>query len=395
VSRDYAAYRRLLRGRRLPAAFVDLEMFDANAAALVRRANGTRVRIATKSVRCVPLLRRVLEAQPLCRGLLCYSGWEAAWLGGQGFDDLLVAYPLWQDEELRAVAGRVAAGAVVTVMADSAAHVERLAAAASAAGIVLPVCIDVDLSSDYPGLHFGVWRSPVRTAAAARALAREIAGRPELRLDGVMGYEAQVAGLQDRGRPRLRQMAVRALKRLSVRAAAGRRAEVVAALQADGHRLRFVNGGGTGSVETTRAEACVTEIAAGSALFAPALFDGYDRFRHLPAAAFAIEITRRPRKDVFTCLGGGYVASGAAGRDRLPVPWLPAGARLLPAEGAGEVQTPVLYRGPERLELGDPVLFRHAKAGELCEHFPALLLIQGDAVVGEAATYRGEGQHFL
>jgi D-serine deaminase-like pyridoxal phosphate-dependent protein len=395
VSRDYAAYRRLLRGRRLPAALVDLEMFDANAAALVRRANGVRVRIATKSVRCVRLLRRVLEAQPLCRGLLCYSGWEAAWLGEQGFDDLLVAYPLWQEEELRAVARRVAAGAGVTVMADSAAHVERLAAAAREAGIVLPVSIDVYLSSDYPGLHFGVWRSPVRTAAAARALAREVASRPELRLDGVMGYEAQIAGLRDRGRPRLRQMAVRALKRLSVRAAAARRAEVVAALQADGHRLRFVNGGGTGSVETTRAEACVTEIAAGSALFAPALFDGYDRFRHLPAAAFAVEITRRPRADVFTCHGGGYVASGAAGRDRLPVPYLPAGARLLAAEGAGEVQTPVLYRGPERLEPGDPVLFRHAKAGELCEHFPALLLIEGDEVVGEAPTYRGEGQHFL
>jgi D-serine deaminase-like pyridoxal phosphate-dependent protein len=395
VTADYATYRRLLRGRRLPAAFVDLRMFDANAAALVERAAGKRVRLATKSVRCAPLLRRALDAQPRCQGLLCYSGWEAAWLSARGFDDLLVAYPLWQEAELRAVAARVAAGASLTLMADSPGHVDRLAAAAAQAGVVLPVCIDLDLSADYPGLHFGVWRSPVHGVADARALAAAVARRPELRLDGLMGYEAQVAGLQDRGRPRVRQMAVRALKRRSVRQAAARRAEVVAALTADGHRLRFVNAGGTGSVETTRAEPCVTEIAAGSGLFAPALFDGYDRFRHLPAAAFAVEITRRPRADVFTCHGGGYVASGAAGRDRLPVPYLPEGARLLPAEGAGEVQTPVVYRGPERLELGDPILFRHAKAGELCEHFPVLLLIEDGEVVGEAATYRGEGQHFL
>jgi D-serine deaminase-like pyridoxal phosphate-dependent protein len=394
VTPSYEGYRQALRGRRLPAGFVDLALFDANAAALVERAAGLRVRIATKSVRSVPLLRRVLESQPRCRGLLCYSGWEAAWLGSQGFDDLLVAYPAADAAELAAVAERVAAGASLTVMVDCAVHVERAAAAARRAGTVLPVCLDIDLSTDYPGLHFGVWRSPLRTAEAARALARVVAGRPELRLDGVMGYEAQVAGLRDRGRPRLRQAAVRALKRRSVRAAAALRAEVVAGLQAEGHVLRFVNGGGTGSMETTREEACVTEIAAGSGLFSPALFDGYDRFRHLPAAAFAIEVTRRPRPDVFTCRGGGYVASGAAGRDRLPVPYLPAGARLLPAEGAGEVQTPVLYRGPERLELGDPVLLRHAKAGELCEHFPSLLLIQDGTVVGEAATYRGQGQHF-
>jgi D-serine deaminase-like pyridoxal phosphate-dependent protein len=99
--------------------------------------------------------------------------------------------------------------------------------------------------------------------------------------------------------------------------------------------------------------------------------------------------------DLYTCLGGGYVASGSAGTEKLPRPYLPDGAALLPLEGAGEVQTPVRYRGPERLALGDPIFMRHSKAGELCEHFNTLLLVMAGRVVGEVPTYRGEGQVFL
>jgi hypothetical protein len=38
---------------------------------------------------------------------------------------------------------------------------------------------------------------------------------------------------------------------------------------------------------------------------------------------------------------------------------------------------------------------RHAKAGEVCERFPHLVLVQQGEVVGEATTYRGAGQCFL
>ena len=70
--------------------------------------------------------------------------------------------------------------------------------------------------------------------------------------------------------------------------------------------------------------------------------------------------------------------------------------RLLPLEGAGEVQTPLTLPpdGPE-LKIGDPVIFQHAKAGELAERFNALLLIRGDRIVARAPTYRGEGAAFL
>ena len=147
--------------------------------------------------------------------------------------------------------------------------------------------------------------------------------------------------------------------------------------------------------ERTGAEDCVTDIAAGSGFYGPTLFDAYGHFQPRPAALFALPVVRLPSPGVATVLGGGYHASGAAGVDRLPAPHLPAGLRLDPQEGAGEVQTPVLGRAAEELRIGDRVYFRHAKAGELCERFDTLHLVDGEQIVASVPTYRGEGKTFL
>lgn len=387
---DYPYYQRACGGWALPLAFVDLDLLAHNAAAVARRAAGKPVRIATKSVRCVALLRRLLELSPGFRGLMCMTPAEAVYLAGAGFDDLLVAYPSVDAEAIAAAARVVASGKRLLLTADCAGHVERLAAAARTAGVVLPVCLDVDLSWDLPGLRFGVYRSPIATPEQALEVAAAIRAQPSLRLHGVLAYEAQIAGVPDARGSAVEGWIVRGLKRASLGRVAQRRGAIVAALRTAGHEPRLVNGGGTGSLETTTAEDAVTELAAGSAFYAPTLFDGYRAFRHLPAAAFALQITRRPAPDVYTCHGGGYVASGAAGSDKLPRPYLPDGAALVPGEGAGEVQTPVRYRGPQWLELGDPIFFRHAKAGELLERFRTLLLVSGGAVVAEVPSYRGD-----
>jgi D-serine deaminase-like pyridoxal phosphate-dependent protein len=293
-------------------------------------------------------------------------------------------------------AAQLRLGRRIALMVDDAEQVARLAALAQAQGVVQPLAIDLDMSSSFPGLHFGVRRSPVNGVAKALALAAEIARHPALRLDGLMGYESQIAGLMDEVPGQGAKMAVvRALKRRSVPEINERRRATVAALTQAGHVLRFVNGGGTGSFESTRADTSVTELAAGSGVYAPALFDHYRAFRAQPAAGFAVQVTRRPAPGIVTCAGGGYVASGPAGPDRLPRPWLPAGCTLLPHEGAGEVQTPVRVPAGLRLEIGDPLLLRHAKAGELCERFNELLLVQGGRIVDRAATYRGDGQCFF
>jgi len=393
---SYGYYKEVFRGRPMPFAYVDLDLFDANCASLAKRAAGKSLRVASKSVRCLALLKRILASNAVFRGVMCYSAREAVHLSGQGCDDLLVAYPVWDESYLREVCTELRRGRTLTLMVDSAEHVDRLEDAARRADAVIPVCLDLDMSSNYLGLHFGVRRSPVNTVEQALALSQRVLEQPHLRLDGVMGYEAQIAGLPDSlpGRP-VRSAVLRLLKRRSVKAVADRRAATVAALRERGVALRFVNGGGTGSLETTAAEEAVSEVTAGSGFYSPALFDGYRAFQHLPAAGFAVEITRKPTSHVWTCHGGGLVASGAAGRDRLPLPYLPTGAALTPAEGAGEVQTPVVYRGPEALQLGDPVFMRHAKAGELCEHFDALLLVSAGKIVEEVRTYRGEGGCFL
>ena len=394
LARTHADYRERLRGEHLPLAYVDLELFDANAASLAARAGHKPIRVASKSIRCRALLRRVLDSSPVFQGVLCFSAGEAAHLAIHGFTDLVVAYPTVDGPDIAAVCQQVAAGAQICLMVDEPAQLAPLVAAAARHNVELAVAIDLDMSSRFPGLHFGVHRSPVWEVHTALALADEIFRSPGLRLDGLMGYEAQIAGLQDHAPDqRLKSAVVRVLKQRSDRELQARRGAVVRALQQAGHTLRFVNGGGTGSLESTGADAVVTELAAGSGLYGPLLFDGYANFQPLPAAGFALPVVRRPAPGIYTCFGGGWIASGAPGPDRLPRPYLPAGARLLATEGAGEVQTPIAFAGP--LELGDPVCFRHAKAGELCEHVHELLLLGPGASSERAPTYRGDGFAFV
>ncbi|MBW2464541.1 MAG: hypothetical protein JRH11_23035 [Deltaproteobacteria bacterium] len=227
-------------------------------------------------------------------------------------------------------------------------------------------------------------------------MARVIARAGSVRLVGVMGYEAQIAGLADAVPGKAPMMAVvRALKGRSVTELTARRGAVVDALRRGGAKLEFVNGGGTGSLESTSRDRSVTEVTAGSGFFSPALFDAYREFRHQPAVAFALPVTRRPAPGIVTCHGGGYIASGATGNDKQPQPYLPRGAELLPLEGAGEVQTPVKLPKGTTVAIGDPIFFRHAKAGELCERFATLALVHGDSMREQVPTYRGDGKTFL
>jgi D-serine deaminase-like pyridoxal phosphate-dependent protein len=378
-----------------PLAVIDLDAFEANAADLARRAGGRPIRLASKSVRCRDLLGRVL-AMPGFAGLMCFSLAEALWLSALGTtDDLLVGYPTVDRAALRLLAADDRARAAVTIMVDSTAHLDAVDDALGPAHPEVRVCLELDAGwRPLPRVHFGPLRSPVRTRAEAVALAGRIADRPGFRLVGLMAYEGQIAGVGDAppGRP-VRGAVVRWMQHRSRIELAERRAAVVAAVR-DVADLEFVNGGGTGSLESTAAEPWVTELAAGSGLLGPALFDGYRRFRPRPAALFALPVVRRPGRRVATLFAGGYLASGPADRDRLPRPHLPDGLRLSALEGAGEVQTPVLGRAARALALGDRVWLRHAKAGELAERFTDFHLVRGDAVERTVPTYRGEGRCF-
>ncbi|CCH27367.1 amino acid deaminase/aldolase [Actinosynnema sp. NPDC047251] len=378
-----------------PFAVVDLGAFDHNAAELVRRSGGKPVRVASKSVRVRWLLERVLD-RPGYAGVMCYSLPEALWLSSLDVsEDLLVAYPTVDHGALRELARDEKARRRITIMVDSTAHLDLVTAALGSAHPEVRVCLELDVSwRPVPGLHVGPRRSPVHSARDAGSLAGRIAERPGFRLVGVMAYEGQIAGLGDTppGRP-LRGLAVRWMQKRSAAELVDRRGAAVAAVRRVAE-LEFVNGGGTGSLEVTGADESVTELAAGSGLIGPTLFDGYRGFRPEPAALFALPVVRRPKKHVATLFSGGYPASGTATPDRLPTPHLPPGLTLLPLEGAGEVQTPVVGRAADSLVLGDRVWLRHAKAGELAERFTHYHVVDGDVVARTVPTYRGEGQCF-
>lgn len=379
-----------------PFAVVDLEAFDANAQDLTRRAGGqATIRLASKSVRARALIQRTSRRDGYA-GILAFTLAEALWLAGT-HDDIVVGYPTADRASLRRLAADESLASRITLMIDSAAHLDLIDAVMGTAHAPVKVCIDLDAALDLAGgrVHLGPLRSPLHTPAQAADLARDIVKRPGFEVDGLMSYEGQIAGLGDDqpGSP-LARGALRTMQHLSARELRGRRAEAVAAVQKIAP-LRFVNGGGTGSVEQTAAEPAVTEIGAGSGLYGPGLFDNYRRFRPRPAAFFVLSVVRRPAARVATALGGGWVASGPVGKDRLPHAAWPRGLRLSPREGAGEVQTPLLGAAAAQLRLGEQVWFRHAKAGELCERVNGLYLVAGTEIVDHVPTYRGEGHAFL
>jgi D-serine deaminase-like pyridoxal phosphate-dependent protein len=399
----YSAYRGIFRNQRLPLAFIDLDKFDANVAyvAKLARAAGKTIRLGSKSIRCVELMRRIFAADPeIYRGLLTFTVEETAWLAAQGFDDMIVAYPSVQPSDMALLVEMARAGKQVWLMVDSVEHLRILSAAGESAGLTLHACLEVDMAYrplNLASVHLGLRRSPVRTPDQARELLRAAKKYPALNVDAVMGYEGHIAGMSDDAPgASLKNIVMRALKSASVWELTARRDSVIQSLRAEGAQFRLVNGGGSGSIVSTGQDPLVTEITVGSGFYASGLFHHYREVHFEPSAFFAIQVVRIPAEGMVTCQGGGYIASGAVGTEKLPLPMYPAGLQYLPLEGAGEVQTPFLLpKDCLRLEPGDPVFLQHAKAGELCERFNDLWLVKNGGLVGQVKTYRGEGKAFL
>jgi len=397
--RSHAQLEQIFEDVEAPFAFVDLDAMWSNAEEMLERAGEKPIRVASKSVRCRALLERILRRDQRFAGLMTFTLPETLWLAGSGFENLLLAYPTADSAALGELALRSVAnpaGAPI-VMVDCVDHLEAIESVLGAGAAPVRVCIDLDAGWWALGgrIKVGPKRSPVHTVDQAVALGQEIERRPQVELAALMSYEGQIAGVGDRppGR-RLRGATIRTMQKRSAKELAERRAAVVTAIR-EFAELPIVNGGGTGSLELTGSEEVITEVAAGSGFYAPTLFDHYGRFSLTPAAGFALPIVRRPSSGIATALGGGYLASGSGDSARLPSPWLPEGLQLDPEEGAGEVQTPLNGPPARDLQIGDRVYMRHAKAGELCERFDTLHLLEGEEIVDVVPTYRGEGQTFL
>lgn len=378
-----------------PVGVIEHRALSHNAFDMIDRAAGTPIRVASKSVRVRAVLDAVL-ALPGFAGVLAYTLPEALWLA-TSIDDVVVGYPTADRNALRELAASPLLAARVTLMVDSVEHLDFIdSVVAPSERETLRVAIELDASYQSKLLgRLGVWRSPVRSPRQAEQLAREIVGRDGFALVGMMSYESQIAGLQDSPPGAgVRGVIVRDMQRRSFAEIIDRRAAAVAAVRSIAD-LEFVNGGGTGSLHLTRTDSSVTEIAAGSGLFAGHTFDGFAAFTPAPAAAWGLSVVRKPTPDRATVLGGGWVASGPPAADRLPRVVWPEGLSMAKFEMAGEVQTPLAGAAARALEVGDRVWLRHAKSGEVSERLDAFALVDGDTVVGTVPTYRGEGKAFL
>jgi D-serine deaminase-like pyridoxal phosphate-dependent protein len=391
----YEYYADILKDQHLPLTFLDLDILDKNINDIAKRAAGLPIRVATKSVRSTYVLQHILK-HPAYQGLMTYTAEEADWLLHQGFDDILMGYPCMENNDIEKICRHTLSGKKIVLMIDDVVHMNRINEIAKKVGVVQPVCIDVDMSMDLPGLHFGVYRSPITSLQQFKKLVERHTEFPQVKIVGIMGYEAQVAGLGDAVEGKvLMNTIIKGLKKSSITQLAARRKSCVEYLKKIGLTPELVNGGGTGSIESTHQESWVTEVTVGSGFYSPALFDTYSGFRHGSALAFALRIVRNPKKNMFTAMGGGYVASGSVGIEKQPLPYLPKGIKLTTNEGTGEVQTPFEYNGTEHLFIGSPIFFRHAKAGELCERFNTITVISNGKILDTWQTYRGEGKCFL
>ena len=377
-----------------PFAWLDLDALDKNIRTVQEACGGKQIRIATKSIRAVEVLRYVQKNLANVVGFMTFTAAETIFLLQQQFDDLLLGYPVMEEAAIRRLLHFVKDGKSVTFMADRPEHIQLLAKLGQEIGVRVQVCIDINVSNDFKVLYFGTKRSSLYSLETLTPFLQEIQKMSAIEVVGAMGYEAQIAGVGNRPANALKGKVIEAMQVQAKKQVTQFRRLAIAHIKAYFPNLRFVNGGGSGSMLYTNQQKEVTEITVGSAFYAPALFDQFTHLQLEKAAGFALSVTRKSEKNIVFCHGVGYTASGAIGLDRLPVFYEPSNFAYLSLEGAGEVQTPIKVKG-KHINIGDTIYFRHAKAGELCERFQVLHGIREDKYMGPYTTYRGDGQCFL
>ena len=397
---EYEKLRELVKDEPLPAMFVDLDTLDENISRISElvSAAGKKIRIASKSVRVPALLKYILEkGGPHFQGIMCYSLPEAEFLASQGFNDFLVAYPTVGERDLEIFHSLTHLGVKIVLMVDEPEQLEAIDEVWERKGALLHarVCIDVDMSWKPFGMHLGVFRSSIESLSSFKSAYWNIKEYPNLKFCGIMGYEAQIAGMGDNSpfTPMLNS-AKRYIKKKSVNDVYKKRKAINDFLKSEKKNPEIFNGGGTGSLKTTTKEPWLTEVTAGSGFLQSHLFDYYNTNQNIPAFCFGLQVSRIPQHGIVTCKSGGFVASGDAGPDKWPVPFMPEGIKMIKNEGFGEVQTPVKLPMDLDIKVGDPLFFRPAKAGEIAERFSEYVLIRNNKIVDKVPTYRGLGHCF-
>ncbi|MFO8020579.1 MAG: alanine racemase [Promethearchaeia archaeon] len=390
IQSRYEDVRGITKEKKIPFAFCDMKAFNHNLEKVgkdLRKIN-KKMRVCTKSVR-VPEFIKQVEERDFVTGVFAFNSAEALFLAEKyHFEDILVGYPFMSSvdaEEACKAAG--VEGVNITVIADSVEHLKVLQPIAEKMNVNLDILIEIDVADTFLGKNVGVYRSPLNQPQEVINLAQEIEKKKNLKYRGIMGYEAQNASLGDH------KLLYRYLKKRSRKHVNQLRQKIIDGLVSAGFKPEVVNGGGSGCYQETARENSTTEIGIGSLLFKSHLFDTIDSLDEFsPAMFFALQIVRKPRSDIVTAFSGGYVSSGV---NAPPVPIKPEGLKTFEEEGFGEVQTPFKFDPKTvKLEHGDPVFCRFAKAGEPLTRFNIVHIYKEGEFIDEYKTYRGFGKRF-
>lgn len=235
-----------------PALVVRRASLERNLAAMqgLCDAAGVRLRAHGKMHKCSTLGLRQMELGAV--GLCCQTVGEAETYAAAGVADLLVTSPPAPWGPARIAAAARSSGLRLASVADDAGQIERLSAAATAAGVSLGVLIDVDLGQHRTGAP----------PANVVALARQAAASPGLQFHGVQAYLGHLQHVPDVGARMAANEAGR--QRLS---------GLVDELTEAGLAPAIVTGGGTGTFAADLASGVFTELQAGSYAFMDVEYD--------------------------------------------------------------------------------------------------------------------------
>ncbi|MFN8370100.1 MAG: alanine racemase [Bacteriovoracaceae bacterium] len=398
---NYDSLKNILSSETLPAMVVNMDAIDFNLDIIEKYALSfnKKIRIATKSIRVPDIALYILKKNPkVFQGLMCFSIFEAKFYFEKGITDLLIGYPVVQYQELVVLSELINQGADIKIMLDHPDQFKIIEDHWNKNGLKtkVKICLDIDCSFQFFGIYAGVYRSSIKNLNSLKERLNLIKQSNYLNFNGLMAYEAQVAGLPDRNPYQsFLNFIKRWIRKKSMRLLAVKRAEIKKIVEENGFHLSFFNGGGSGSLQMTLLEEAISEVTVGSGIFQAQLFDYYTTNEFSPAIAFALTITRNSDPHILTCQSGGFIASGMTSRDKTPKPFMPEGVELIEAEGMGEVQSPIKISDNCKLKIGDMVFFRPAKSGEIAERFNEYLLIRNNKIEKKVLTYRGLNLNFF
>lgn len=229
-----------------PALIIDLDTFEGNLKRLAERvtASGVRLRPHAKTHKCPMIALKQIELGAV--GVCCQKVSEAEAMVYGGVRDVLITNEVVGRQKLRRLMG-LAGSARIGVCVDDPAQIADLEAAASEAGIDLPVHVEINMGGNRCGVEPG---------EPALRLAQQIGDTSRLRFAGLQAYHGSAQHL--RGWEERQQ---------AIAGAVNKAAETRDLLAANGIACDNITGAGTGTFEFEAGSGVYTELQCGSYIF--------------------------------------------------------------------------------------------------------------------------------